>query len=422
VIADSMGVARLDVFATAAVREASDGKDFARRIETDCGLTVRILGGDDEARLAAVGVAAAFQKVDGLVGDLGGGSLELVSLDGGSICRQTTLPLGPFRLMERPNIDVMNAEIDRYLDAVDWLDQVKGRVFFPVGGAWRTFARIHMNHANHPLRVIHHYRLDNHQANGMAGVIGRLSRQSLGRMGAIASRRRETLPYAALVLAGLLRRIEPEEILFSAYGVREGLILDGADAAAWRVDPLIEACAALAAPGARAKIDGPLLADWIAPIFEDQDPARVRLRLAASWLADSAGLEHPDYRSEHGFLRTLRMPAVAIDHPGRVFLALAVLARYDGDIGAEFAHAARRLLSPEGQHEALLTGLALSLASVILPGTGDALSRIRLKRDGDVVSLIFPTEFSRLDGELVQRRLGALNKALALPPSLIVAA
>src|SRR5262249_13020009 len=99
-MAEAMGVEEIDLLATAAVRDADDGKQFATEIEKKTGRKVKIVSGEEEARLSALGVIAGVPEADGLMGDLGGGSLELVAVNNGKIGRHVTLPLGPLRLTE----------------------------------------------------------------------------------------------------------------------------------------------------------------------------------------------------------------------------------------------------------------------------------------------------------------------------------
>ncbi|HVL41174.1 MAG TPA: Ppx/GppA family phosphatase, partial [Brevundimonas sp.] len=84
------------VAATAAVREAADGQTFCETVAAETGLQIRVLSGEEEARYAALGVLAGIPDADGVAGDLGGSSLELVRLAGGKVERGVTLPLGPF--------------------------------------------------------------------------------------------------------------------------------------------------------------------------------------------------------------------------------------------------------------------------------------------------------------------------------------
>jgi len=424
-VARAMGADRIEGFATAAAREASDGPGFLAEVEARCGFAVRLLSGNEEARLSALGVVSGITEADGLVGDLGGGSLELVDVRAGAVGvdeRQTTLPLGPFRLMREGKPEAMIQAIDRHLDSVPWIDEARGRALYPVGGTWRTFARIHMNHVNYPLHVIHNYALDARQTADLAGILARLGRKSLQRLKGASKRRLETLPYGALVLERLLRRVEPKMVVFSAYGVREGVVFDGLTARERESDPLLLACADPAQHGGRFTADGEVLFRWMAPLFDGSaEIVPPRWRLAASWLSDTAGLDHPDYRGEHAFFKALRMPVVGIDHPGRAFLALALLARYEGNVDAPFAGTAKALLTADQLRAAVVTGLALRVAMAVAVGATDLLTKTKLVTGADSLVLLVPDD-PGFGGEALRRRLQALGEAIGLPRTGLVTA
>src|SRR5262249_42656704 len=161
-------------------------------------------------------------------------------------------------------------------------------------------------------------------------LVSGLSRESLERLTDAPRKRQETLPLAATVLGRILRRIKPEQLVFSAMGLREGCLFDELKPELRRRDPLLAACQEVGAGNARFPVDGRTLLSWIDPILKRTSPSRERLRLAACYLSDIAWSEHPDYRADIAFLRVLRMPLTGIDHPGRAYLALSVFTRYDG--------------------------------------------------------------------------------------------
>ena len=88
-----MGLKRLHTVATAAVRDASNGKAFLKRV-AELGLKPRLLSGEEEAELAGLGVVSAIPRANGIVADLGGGSLELVGVARGAAGEGISLPLG----------------------------------------------------------------------------------------------------------------------------------------------------------------------------------------------------------------------------------------------------------------------------------------------------------------------------------------
>lgn len=415
-----MKVRRLRVVGTAAVRDAADGPEFIAAVRRRTGLRVEILPGGEEARLSALGVLSGMPEADGVMGDLGGGSLELVALPKGRLGGHVTLPFGPLRLREvaERGRNAMPDLIDQQLQELSWLRKAKGHDFYAVGGAWRAIARLHMAHVNYPLRVIHHYTLSRSRAEDFLDLIAGLSRESLERIGRVPRKRLEVLPLAALVLYRVLLHAKPSRLVFTAMGLREGCLYDALPAAVRRRDPLLDACETVAVTHGRFPLEGRTLHKWLAPLFPKSTPLQDRLHLAACYLGDIAWHEHPDYRAEIAFDRVLHMPTVAIDHPSRAFLALAVHTRYGGSVDGPLLGPAFQLLNEEQTREAYRLGLALRLAFTISGGAPQALARARLKRDGDTLRLRLAGGTKHLIGEAVERRLEALADAFDRKPKI----
>jgi exopolyphosphatase/guanosine-5'-triphosphate,3'-diphosphate pyrophosphatase len=418
-LAGAMKVERLEALATAAVRDAKNGADFVREVTKACGIQAKILDGAEEARLSALGVLAAEPTADGVMGDLGGGSLELVELKDGGIGRHVTLPLGPLRVMPgaKDSRRRMKDTIERHLAEVSWLRELEGRDFHPVGGAWRALARVHMEQTGHPLHVIHNYEMRWDDAEEFLQLVSRLSPNSLSKMYGVSRRRHETLPYASLLMIQLARLMRPKRIIFSAYGLREGWMFDALPAAERARDPLIAAASEHAREIGRFGEDGLVMADWMADLFPDESPALKRLRHAACLFADIGWLDHPDYRAEHGFNRVLRLPIVGIDHPGRAYLAIAIFARYGGDRDMPQVALARKLLSKDELRQAWRAGLAMRLGLTLTGGTPGLLHQTLLVRKDRGLALL-PADsdaegmIDSLMGEVAQRRFDALNQFL----------
>ncbi len=417
---DGMGVRHVDVLATAAVREAEDGKAFVAKVKRLCGLSVSTISGLEEARLSALGVLSGTPGADGVMGDLGGGSLELVALGREESGRQVTLPLGPFRLMAgKKSRSEVRALVDSSLAEQDWLSEYRGRDFYPVGGAWRSLAKVHMAKTKYPVHVIHQYSVPGRELRQLASLIARQGRASLDRLPAVNKRRLETLPYAALVLESLLKTMAPSEVVFSAYGLREGHLFDQLSEEDRSADPLLHTCSEIARRLERfGEATG--IARWTRALFADETPAAARLRKAASLLSDFCWAEHPDYRAEHAYLRTLRMAVVGVDHAERVFLAATLYARYGGLIGDRTSKAVDWVLTPDEILRAKLLGAALRLARTLSGGATGLLRRTRLERTDDELILWLPADQDTLDGDVVARRLDTLAGTLDVSGRILV--
>src|SRR3982074_3028182 len=125
-------VGRVYAIATAACRDASNGPDFIARAERICGVPIEILSGPREAKLSALGVVSGMHHPDGIVGDLGGGSLELIDVRGNPVHSGVTLPLGSLALQDRGNGSVKRAEriVKAEISGVEQLKAGRGRSFY----------------------------------------------------------------------------------------------------------------------------------------------------------------------------------------------------------------------------------------------------------------------------------------------------
>ncbi|MBV8973063.1 MAG: Ppx/GppA family phosphatase, partial [Sphingomonadaceae bacterium] len=157
-----MGVADLRVVATAAVREARNGPRFCRFVREACGLEIEIISGEAEARGAALGVIAGIPEADGVVGDLGGGSLELIRIAGGEVHDRISLPIGALRLdaVRRRGTRALSTYIGTALDKVKWAAKGEGKPFYTVGGSWRALTQLHIWSTDFPLPIIHQYAME----------------------------------------------------------------------------------------------------------------------------------------------------------------------------------------------------------------------------------------------------------------------
>lgn len=419
-IAKAMRVRRLDVVATSAVRDASNGEAFVSEIERRLEHPIRVIDGAEEARLAALGVISAFPRADGVVGDLGGGSLELIDVAPPTEDRlgaYVTMPVGPLRLglVERGQRRKFSAVIDGHLDSASWLTGLKGRTLYAVGGAWRSIAKAHMSLSKHPIEVIHGYKVPTGVMSSFLSDLARMSTKAIRGIEGVSRRRADTLPTAALVLARVLARGKPDVVMFSAYGLREGCLYDRLDPVERGQDPLLQAAAEVARETNRFAPHPEAIYGWLRPLFADAAAADDRLIRALCMLSDIGWSEHPSYRGEHAFLRVLRMPVAGLDHADRVFLGLGVLARYTGGASLPQADAARGLLSPDRQVLAHRVGLALRLGLTLSGGATALLRRTRIEPDPEGFVLTLSGEAVLLMGDVVERRVAALAEAIGAP-------
>ena len=418
-VIDGVRPALVFVAATAAVREAADGQTFCDTVAAETGLQIRVLSGEEEARYAALGVLAGIPDAEGVAGDLGGSSLELVRIEGGVVGRGVTLPLGPFALADDSGFDAerLREAIGKGLKAVDGY---KADTFYAVGGAWRTLAQVHMQMHSYPLRIVHQYAMTADEVLTTAGLIARASKASLEKWPRVSRKRSETLPHAALVLEGLIERLGLKRIVVSAWGVREGLLYEALEPEIAAADPLLAGSSAL---GARQGISPTLpgaLKGWIAPLLAAMpvtfDKARDDLLAdAACRLADLGARLHPDHRVELAFDQVLRAPVPGQTHAERAFLATAVNARYGGSVATPESNTVDRLLTEEQRNAARALGLAIRLACDLSGRAPQLLVNARAAVEGDSLVLTAADGYADvLLGEQTRRRGKALAEAMGL--------
>jgi exopolyphosphatase / guanosine-5'-triphosphate,3'-diphosphate pyrophosphatase len=421
-LARAIGVDHLAVLATAAVRDASDGRAFADKVANQCDVPVTVIDGAEEARLSAAGVLAGIPDADGVVGDLGGGSVELVRVrpsnrgalgEGAIIERGISLPLGPLRLAELGDSPRAVAEaVERTLATISIARAERGKDLYLVGGAVRAIARLHMEHSHYPLHIIHGYTVARGEAEAFFDIIGRLSRKSLERITTISRKRLEMVPLAALILRRLITAIAPRQIVFSAYGLREGYASTFVATTGSIADPLIAACIAIGQTESRFPPDGDRLLNWTAPLFANLPDRARRLHRAACWLGDFAWIEHPDYRAQEAFTRSLRLPFPAITHADKVFVASVLHTRYGGSSDDPIREPTRTLLDPDAIEEVRILGSALRLAYALTGGRLELLSGTWLGPEDGRLVLKVPAGDSLFVGETLHRRLEGVGRAI----------
>ena len=420
-VARDVPVDDLALLATAGVRDAANGAELRRAIETGTGRRVTVLSGDEEARLSATGVVSAIPGLTGVVGDLGGGSLELVATRDGEIVERTSLDIGPLRLIGRTGGVLADAAwiVDAALADATWLGDWRGSTFHAVGGSWRAIARLHMARRNYPLRVVHGYRMARREARDFAAVLERLGPETIARIRAVSPRRAEVLPWGAVVLERIAAALKPDEAVFSAHGLREGHHFLTLDRRTRSEDPLLSACRELADGRRRFPDMSQTLEAWLRPVLGRFAETNARAVRAACILADTGWSEHPEYRAEQSLGRVLRMPWAVLDHTQRAFLALAVFVRYGGSPSADAASVCRRLLDGNAVAGAKALGKALRLAFEICGGRGPMLERTPVERSGGGLRLAIGPDAAVAAPDKVERYAASLARALGGPVEIV---
>ncbi len=395
-LCDILHVRRIWAIATAACRDARNGRAFIAEAERICRTPITILSGKREAHLTALGVVSGIHKPDGIVGDLGGGSLELVDVHGSRVRGGVTLPLGGLALQDIAGKSLKKAEkiVEDAFDDLDMLHEGEGRTFYAVGGTWRALARLHMWQTGYPFHVMHNYRISAREALEFSRLVHRVDTETLSQD---RSRQRRPPAAARLCRAGagkpgahdqaqagdhLGARRARGPALFAAQAERTRA--RSADLGGRRSQ---RAALALAAPRRGAdRLDRPL--HGVVRVAR-RPPTSAGCATPPACLADIGWRAHPDYRGEQSMNIIAHGAFVAIDHPGRAYLALSVYFRHAGLSEEDLSPRLRELATTRMLDRARVLGAAMRVAYILTAGQSGVLPKtpMQVKRGRLVLQL-----------------------------------
>ena len=420
-LAEAMGARHIRTVATAAIRDAADSRPLIDSIRTRTGIDVEVMDAREEARLAASGLMAGIPGANGILGDMGGGSIEFARVCEGNVLADGSLPAGMLRLMEMSHRVAAEAGrmLTQELRPLDWLKDGRGRPFFAIGGSWRALARALQSRTKHPLPIIHGYRLDRRELVDHLTELVHLPARKLPH--SIPSHRRAGLPFAAAAMLAVMKAVRPSRVVFSGFGLREGILLELLEEPAdQEVSPLLEATASLE-PANRPFVGNPdTIASWIQPILRDAGFVNKNREFLAACarLVDLAWNEHPEHRARYAFDRVALRPLLPVSQAIRIRLALALHARYTGAAVTGRMRSIAQLIPDSHARWSRIVGLALRLAMTIGGGATRTLETCQLELRGGVLTLTLP---QCLDALVVRARLKTLAQALGRKHHIIYA-
>ena len=412
---DLRGVPQVDVVATAAVRDASNGAAFLERVAA-LGFAPRLLSGEEEAETSAMGVLGAFPGAAGVVADLGGGSLELVDIAGGTCSHGVSMPLGTLRLpaLRAAGTQPFRHHVMASLAAAGW-SAAPGQTLYLVGGSFRAFARYVLAQDALAADDPHGFALSAAAALAHARALARRKAETLGPIPGIAAGRLASLPDAAALLVAVIDAVQPARLVFSAWGLREGLLYASLPPTTQAQDPLLAGVAAFVQQRRVGASAATMVAGWAtaASVPDSEAPAEgsERLRLAATMLALAAATVEPNLRADLAVSWAMRKRWIGVTNRERAMLAGALMAS-----AAQFEVPAawRAFATADDLRAAQAWGLGARLCRRFSGGSPQALSASRLTADDGVLVLTVHPPFDVLLNEGVERDLRALGNLLGL--------
>ncbi len=412
----ALAVREVVTVATAAMRDASDGAEFAKQIEDETGLRVRVISGREEGRFAALGVLMGDRRTEGIVVDIGGASMELALVQAGAVRHCTTTPLGPLRLMEtgKTGKDLDDLAASHINDNLP--DGIRpGLSMTLVGGGWRAFATLVMKRAKYPLTVLHGYHFTTEQALETCDWLTSGDIPDLTSFG-LSRTRADSAPWTAHVMRALIAQLQPSIIGVSSCGLREGVLYESLTPAMRGDDPLTQTARVMERIGARFPGFGDELNAWITTVLPEI-PAR--LRLAASLLADVNWRVHPDYRALACFTTATQSSLVGLTHTERMMLAVALSYRYKDAKNAVEQQEGSTILTEDERRIAEGMGRVIRLGAMLSGATPQLLRRCPLDRNDTHLTLTLPDDLESLGTDTVRRRLSSAASSLGVEARLV---
>ncbi|WP_324827007.1 Ppx/GppA family phosphatase [Qipengyuania zhejiangensis] len=414
IIAD-LGIEDVQTVATAAARDADNGPEFLGKVAA-LGLPPRLLSGEEEACASAMGALGAFPGAHGVVVDLGGGSMELVSIGDNACHHARSLPFGTLRLPAMRATAGFEGRIHEALKTVGWAAAHPGPLYM-IGGTWRALAAYAMRELDYPLTDPHGFVLSVEDADRMARDLVDADPEKLMQIGGISEMRAGYLPDAAALLRPLLAEFEPEALVFSSWGIREGLLYSRLDDLQQRRDPLLAGISAFAAPRDAHVTDATLVSAWTADLVENAQPGDERVRIAAAQLAAALRRVEPNLRLNHAVEWSLDKRWIGLDARGRAMLCAAMV----GTLGRlALPDRLRVLASDDDLREGTTWGLGLRLAQRLGAGTRESLANSSLRRGADTLVLHLDQSRAALAAGPVERELAMLADWLGLRAEVMI--
>jgi exopolyphosphatase/guanosine-5'-triphosphate,3'-diphosphate pyrophosphatase len=276
----------------------------------------------------------------------------------------------------------------------------------------------------YPLHVTHGYSIPAKETFEFSRLVHRVDTDMLARIEVVSDARRPLLAYGALVLEHVVRVAQPDNVVFSALGVREGHLYDCLTAALQKQDPLLAAAREFNTLRSRSPRHGEEMIAWtdrfMASSGIEETAEEKRLRHAACLLGDIGWRAHPDYRGEQAFNIIAHGAFVGVDHPGRAYLALSAFFRHAGLVHDEAAPELVELISTRMLDRARVLGAAMRVAYMVSAAMPGVLPRTPMRVVRGRLVLRLPRSLGSLAGDRVFNRLRQLSRLIGREPVLLV--
>ncbi len=206
---------------TSAFRFASNGKEVAERLSASLGHEIKVITGEEEGKYSTIGVMNTLPVVEGLVFDLGGGSLELTLVKDRKIAEVRQFPLGALKLSGKPE-DVIRKEIR---SAVSSMHLKEGINVYGSGGNLRAIAKLDIKSKGRMIKSVHGYHISSKVVSRYSKLLNSMGVKERAGLPGIDEGRAVTINTGALIVDEILSSVKASGVTISAFGLREGLLM-----------------------------------------------------------------------------------------------------------------------------------------------------------------------------------------------------
>jgi exopolyphosphatase/guanosine-5'-triphosphate,3'-diphosphate pyrophosphatase len=406
------------LLATAAIRDSIDGKEFVNRIEKKHKVNIQILSGQEEAEYSSLGIISSIDNPEGLVGDLGGGSLELSRVESNKILTAKSYSIGVLRLVEhKRELKKIREKVEKDIKQFPQIKEVQKQNFYAIGGGFRSLAKLYIEITGYPLKIIHNLTIQSKDIIDFLEDIINTEIPKLKKYNkSLPSSRVETIWYAAIILERIIKLFKPVNIVFSAYGVREGYVFSKLSIDEQKQDSLLAGCHNLNNLLSQSTEYSYALFNWVSKLFPKETEQDKRLMLAACIVSDIACFEHIEYKAEIAYKKFIDSYVTGIDHFTRLFIATVLFFRYKSNDEAKLLNLSKQFLEKEEFRKALILGYAMRLAYELSAGEMEVLKSTAICLNKDKIVLTIPNGYEALISEPIEKRLKKLAKKLGVKP------
>jgi exopolyphosphatase/guanosine-5'-triphosphate,3'-diphosphate pyrophosphatase len=227
------GVERIEAVATSAIRDAANGEQLLADIERTTGLRARVISGEEEARYGWLAIANSSTIEDGFGLDIGGGSIQVLRLDGRRLSESRSLPLGAVRVSERflpdekatgKQMKALRAHVGEQLDELGWWSG--GGRLVGIGGTIRNLAAAAMKRLDLPDIDVQGFSLTRDALGELVEELAERPAAKRGEVKGIKYDRADVILGGALVLDSVMDQGGFDSIEVTEAGLREGVFFE----------------------------------------------------------------------------------------------------------------------------------------------------------------------------------------------------